>query len=375
MKSIAYVLPATVVGGAETKFFNIMRHMSGVRHVLLTHRHVAPYFSELGIRVYLFEEYGCEDPLPVSVRRIARYARAISSVARKEAADCIVGIMHTGSFYGAAARDLYRLKAPLIGTIEGVISAFFDREGRAPSLLEGLLLRYLLKRPRLIVVPSAGVKADLAGNFGVDEEKITVIYNGVDIAHIRSSAEHAGQGEEAYSGKTIVTACRLSPEKDFLTLLRAFRLVRQKMKARLVIVGEGELREEITGNARRLGVGEDVVITGFQKNPFGFIKRADVFVLSSFFEGFGNVIVEAMALGVPVVATRCPTGPGEIIRSGHDGLLVPVGDDSAMSEAILRLLTDSAARDKLTVQGRLRAEGFTVETMAGSFRKLITECC
>jgi glycosyltransferase involved in cell wall biosynthesis len=375
LKSVLYVLPATAVGGAETKFFNVIEKMTDFKSILLANRSVAGYFSIPGLKVYLFEEYGCREPMPVSLKNALNYAKAITDVVKKEKADCMMGIMHTGSFYASLARDIFRLKVPLIGTIEGNISAFFGKEERSPTLLEKSLLWYLLRRPLLLSVPSEGVRDDLVKNFGISAGRITLIYNGIDIDSVREMAAEGSGIADGYHGKTIVTACRLNAQKDFLTLLRAFREVRNEMDSRLVIVGDGELRGEITKSAQDLGIGEHVVITGFQNNPFGYFKAADVFVLSSFFEGFGNVIVEAMALGVPVVATDCPSGPREIMRNGINGFLVPMQDHHAMAESILRLLQNDNLRYEVAVKGRERAECFKVENMIESFKRLITRVC
>ncbi len=375
LKSILFVLPSNAVGGAESKFFSIIKGLSGVHSILLTHSPVVEYFTAAGIRTYAFEKHGCYESMPVTFTKTLRYAKAITEIFRNEKPDCIAGIMHTGSFYVSVARDIFRLKIPVIATIEGNITAYFTREERTPTLIEKSLLWYLLRRPDRIAVPSEGVKNDLAKNFNMPEKKITVIYNGIDSDKVRKMAEELPDDADTYNGKTIITACRLNAQKDFNTLLTAFREVKEKIESRLIIVGGGELKDEIVNNAAKLGIGDDVIITGFQKNPFRFIKSADVFVLSSFFEGFGNVIVEAMALGVPVVATDCPSGPGEIIQHGVNGFLVPVKDHNKMADAIMSILTDKKTRDELAVNGIQRAEFFNAKTMLKEFEMLIRKVC
>lgn len=375
LKSILFILPSNTIGGAETKFFNIIKGLSGVHSILLTHSPIVEYFSAAGIRTYAFEKHGCYEPMPVTFTKTLRYAKAITEAFRDEKPDCIVGIMHTGSFYASFARDIFRLKIPVISTIEGPITAYFTREERAQTLFEKSLLWYLLKRPDRIAVPSKGVKNDLEENFRVPGEKITVVYNGIDSDNVKKMAEESLDDAATYKGKTIITACRLDPEKDFHTLLTSFKEVREKIESRLIIVGDGSLKEEIIRNAVKLGIEDDVIITGFQKNPFRFIRSADVFVLSSFFEGFGNVIVEAMALGVPVVVTDCPSGPGEIIQHGVSGFLVPVKDHHKMADTIIKLLMDERTRNEISANGIKRAESFKADTMVKNFRKLMSEVC
>jgi glycosyltransferase involved in cell wall biosynthesis len=147
------------------------------------------------------------------------------------------------------------------------------------------------------------------------------------------------------SAPVVLAVGRLTPTKDFPTLLRAFAQVRQALPARLIILGEGKNPEESAARqielmemAAELGIAADVALPGFVINPLAYMARASVFVLSSVWEGFGNVIAEALACGCPVVSTDCPDGPGEILERGRYGRLVPVGDHGAMAAAILETL-------------------------------------
>jgi glycosyltransferase involved in cell wall biosynthesis len=370
--SILFVLASTAIGGAEVKAFSLLKGLTGAKITLLTHSSVAEYYAGLGIRVRTFDEQGCSEPLPVSPIKTLRYARAIAKTARQEESQCLIGIMHTGSFYVSAAKDIFRMKKPHIGTIEGNVTAYFNIEKRSPTFIEKTLLWYLLRRPSMIAVPSGGVKSDLIKNFGLSGEKISIIHNGIDIDRVRAMSGGHPDIPCDYDGKTIMTSCRLNAQKDFVTLLKAFSEVRENMEARLIIIGGGELRDEIISTARDLEIDKDVTITGFQKNPFALMKAADVFVLSSFYEGFGNVIVEAMALGLPVVATDCPSGPSEIIQHGVSGLLVPPEDHIKMSEAMIQILTDERKRKELSSRGLERADSFRLETMIEEFTNLIS---
>ena len=129
---------------------------------------------------------------------------------------------------------------------------------------------------------------------------------------------------------------RLTPQKDFPTLIRAFARVRRQRPARLVIVGEGrpEARAALMRLAAELGCAEDVSLPGFTHNPFCYMAHAGVFVLSSLHEGLPGVLIQALACGAPVVSTDCPSGPREILEGGRYGRLVALGDDAAMAEAI-----------------------------------------
>jgi glycosyltransferase involved in cell wall biosynthesis len=130
-----------------------------------------------------------------------------------------------------------------------------------------------------------------------------------------------------------------------------------------VILGEGGERDRIESLAESLGVADDVWLPGFVDNPYKYMRRADVFALSSEWEGFGNVVVEAMACGTPVVSTDCPSGPAEILADGEFGRLVPVGDDGALADAVAATLDDPLPDDRL----RARADDFSYDTIAGEY--------
>jgi len=201
-------------------------------------------------------------------------------------------------------------------------------------------IRTLYPQSNTIVAVSQGVAEDLIQNYKVPKEKVKVIFNPVvtdelfdmaleDVSHPWFEQEHS---------PVILAVGRLTKAKDYPTLLKAFSLVRQVRPAKLLILGEGEERANLERLAIELGIQNDVSMPGFVDNPFAFMSKASVFVLSSAWEGFGNVLVEALACGCPVVATDCRSGPREILDNGRYGRLVPVGDYKALAKAILETL-------------------------------------
>lgn len=195
------------------------------------------------------------------------------------------------------------------------------------------------RRADAVVAVAHALKASLVEAKDLDPDRLVVIPNPVPVDDIRSRAqEPLDQPWFRQPIPVIVAAGRLTRQKDFPTLLRAFALLRRRQAARLVILGDGSDRAELEAEAGRLGIVEEVAFPGFQANPYPWFRRAAVVALSSRFEGMPNVLLEAMALGRPVVATDCPTGPAEILEHGRLGALVPVGDASALADGLASTL-------------------------------------
>jgi glycosyltransferase involved in cell wall biosynthesis len=133
---------------------------------------------------------------------------------------------------------------------------------------------------------------------------------------------------------------RLDKLKNHPLLLRAFAQLRRRIECRLIVLGEGEQLEKLIAEARELGIADDVDFAGFSRNPMSFMRQADLFVLSSDFEGLSNVLIEAMAVGCPVVSTDAPHGPREVLQDGRLGRLVPVGDADGLARAMEETLRD-----------------------------------
>jgi glycosyltransferase involved in cell wall biosynthesis len=173
-------------------------------------------------------------------------------------------------------------------------------------------------------------------------------------------------------GRKLLVACgRLSRQKGFDVLLRAASRVARHLAIELWILGEGRGLPDLNALAGELGLAEQVRFLGFRDNPFPFFRQADLFVLASRWEGFGNVIVEALGCGTPVVATDCPFGPAEILGHGRWGRLVPVEDSEALAAAIREVLESEALRDRFASTGPLRAREFEADAVASAYASFL----
>jgi glycosyltransferase involved in cell wall biosynthesis len=202
------------------------------------------------------------------------------------------------------------------------------------------LARYCYPWAEGIVAVSEGVAEDMCRHLGLKEDRIDVIYNAVFLDEIEKLAQQQVSHPwfQLPELPIILSAGRLSTEKDFPTLLRAFERVLRKRPARLVILGEGIERPSLSRLIRELGIDKSVDMPGFVGNPFAYMARSAVYVLSSISEGMPNALVQAALLGVPIVSTDCPSGPREIVREGGGGYLVQVGNDRELASAILKVL-------------------------------------
>ena len=235
------------------------------------------------------------------------------------------------------------------------------------------IARFVYPKADAIICVSQGIADDLKKI--ITSRDMRVIYNPIISDDIFRLAEEV-VGHPWFTNKNvpvIVAAGRLVPCKDYPTLLKAFSLVLAKQPVRLVILGRGTEEHRLKKMADELGIVKNTDFLGFQENPFKYMAGASLFVLSSLQEGFGNVIIEAMACGAPVVSTDCPAGPGEIITQRVSGLLVPVGNPSALAESMLKVLHDSALAHMLSFAGKKRAQDFLVEKSVAEYQKVFAE--
>jgi glycosyltransferase involved in cell wall biosynthesis len=230
-------------------------------------------------------------------------------------------------------------------------------------------VRILYPRATKVIAVSEGVRADLLNRFRFCPELVRTLRNPIVTQEvIRKSKEevpHRWLDDEklvVYLG-----VGRLKPQKDFQTLIRAFARLGPESHARLIILGDGELRHELEKLCKHLGVGERVELTGFVHNPYALMRKAKALVLSSRYEGLPTVIIEALACGTPVISTRCPSGPEEILREGTDGFLVRVGDDDEMARAMREMATRTFDPERLISRGM----DFSVEHATREYLRLV----
>lgn len=233
------------------------------------------------------------------------------------------------------------------------------------------LMKTMYPRADRVVANATELACDLHRTFGVAEHRIRVIHNPIDADEVREAAS-GPVSESCFGGDVpvVLSVGRLIEQKNHALLIRAFARLRARGPCRLVILGDGPLRDSLRGLARSLGLESDVEFLGWRDNPFKYARSATMFALTSNYEGFPNVLLEAMACGCPVVSTRCPSGPSEILEDGRSGFLVEVGDEQGVARAMERLLADDGLRRRMSEEGLRRVRDFGAAAMAAKFSEV-----
>ncbi len=363
---VALFLPSLRGGGAERVAVKLVKGLleEGLNVDLVLAKAEGPYLAELpkhdGFRLF-----------DLKSSRVLYALPKLSMYLRRERPLALLSFMNHANIIAIWAKVLSKYKGKLVVSERTTLSV-------SCNLSKGIKVKfipYLIKKyyplADTVVCISEGVARDLE-SLGIPKEKLAVIYNPIISQEFFDKAEET-LDHPWFSGKAplILGMGRLAVEKDFPTLIRAFYLVRQRKEARLVILGEGEERERLEQLAKELGIAQDVDFPGFDPNPYRWMKRASVFVLSSRWEGLGNVLIEALALGTPVVSTDCPSGPREILEDGKWGRLVPVGDPESMAKAILEALEEGRKPMTRELQAHLRK--FSLKEAVNQYKEVLLD--
>jgi glycosyltransferase involved in cell wall biosynthesis len=360
---VAFVLPSLHGGGAERAAVMLLNGLDpGVFDVtLFLFAREGAYLGELAAHVHL----------EVAKRR-GRLARLseLRDWIRRRRIDVVVSFLSHFTVF-AAVRSA-RVGTKFIISQQTPLSAFLhdaDYHWRKPlhRMLFTAIARRIYPRADLIACTSEGVAEDLMTRYGVRRGQVAVVHNPVDIADVARRATELLPDELAPDGRpTIMTAGRLAEAKNLPLLIDALQILASRMSFRTWILGTGDLEEDVRRRLRSAGLEQHVTLLGFQNNPWKYMAAADVFVLTSKYEGFGNVLIEAMASGTPVVATAS-FGTREIIRHGETGLLVDRHEPDAVAQALHTLLQDEQLRRSLAERGRASARDFSVTAITAAF--------
>ena len=364
---LAVLVPSLDGGGAERVVVNLLRgfarHDLDIDLLLVNAR--GPLLDEVPAGVSV---------VPLRGNRVAATLPGLVAYLRRRRPDALLSHLETMNVMALLARRLSGVPVRTVVTTH-VLASTHARRGSWRQRTATRLMRSVYPWADAVVGVSKGVVDDLQAQVGHDRIRTEVIYNPIvsaDLAERALGPSGRRETEAAFAadGPLILAVGRLVPQKNHRLLVEAFsRVVRDLPRARLVVLGEGPERVALERQAAMLGLGGAVSLPGFVRDPTPWYRCASVLVLSSSWEGFGNVLVEALLFGCPVVSTRCRSGPEEILAGGRYGRLVPVDDPDAMAEAILETLTRAVDVDRDGL--RQRALEFDVERSVEAYLALL----
>lgn len=346
MGKICLVMPCLEVGGVEWVMLNLAAGLSrrGLSVDLVVSDSSGPLRQAIPHGVNLVD---------LKVSRVIRGLPRLVKYLRANRPDGIISAKDYQNIVVLWAVKFSGIATKVVVTTHIDVLAESKKHKGLKSRIILYLMRYFYPWADHVVAVSEGVRESLARATRLPKERIKVIYNPVVTTELLRKAREPLDHPWFAPGEppVILSVGRLTEQKDYVTLIRAFALVRKERPARLMILGDGEDRPKLEALTRELGLDQDVALPGFVDNPYKYMSRAALFVLSSKYEGLGNVLIEAMACGCPVVSTDCPSGPAEILEGGRWGPLVPVGNEQLLAKAITEVMAHPPERELIQKRG------------------------
>jgi glycosyltransferase involved in cell wall biosynthesis len=340
---------------------NLASHFVDLGHDvdLVLSKREGPYVNQVPAGVNIID---------LNTKRVSASLPALVGYLKRRRPTALLSAMEHTNIIALLSIKLSRVKSRVVVSTHNNLSITTKKTNRRARLLP-YLARWCYKWADGVVAVSQGVADDLEKTLALPKSKIHIIHNPAaspDIDHLAcQSVEHPWFMNEGIP--IILSAGRMTAQKDYPTLIHAFSLVKKARPVRLVILGEGGKKPELEAMVDNLELANSVSLPGFTDNPYAYMSKASVFVLSSAWEGFGNVLVEAMAVGTPVVSTNCQFGPAEILDNGKYGHLTPVGDPKALADAIIDTLDNPINHSAL----KQRAEEFKTDRIANKYLELL----
>lgn len=334
---IALFLPSLAAGGAERVFVRLAHlfQQRGLHVDLLVARHDGPLRAEVPNTVRLVD---------LEASRPSRAIPALVRYLRRNRPKAVMSALTHTNIALAIAHRLAKVSSRC------VLSEHSDLRVCLPEaktyfdlIITRLLGRLVYPWADAIVAVSQGVAESVVETFGLRSDLVHVIYNPIDVDDIRRlSQQDEGKFPWPEGLPVVVSVGRLVPAKDHSCLINAFARLNENFPCYLAILGEGEERERLTRLIEKLGLASRVWMPGFVPNPFPWMAKASLLVFSSRWEGLGVVLLEGLALGIPIVSTDCPSGPAEVLEHGRFGTLVPPGDPEKLALAMAKVLASEA---------------------------------
>ena len=356
MKKIAFFLPDLRCGGAEKVALLLANEFikQGFNVDMVLSKAQGEFLSELSSQIRIID---------LKADRIRYMFKPLLKYFKSEKPDVVLASMWPLTLLAVVAFKAAKLSGSVVVSDHTTFSQAPLMQKRSMRWFFKYSLSSVYPFANAIVAVSDGVADDLCGLGGIKRKSITVIFNPVETNTSRFTEDEGYRNWKNSKGKKIIAVGALKKEKDYPSLLEAFSLLLKEEDAHLTILGQGDLLADLKALAIKLEIAERVNFAGFIRNPSAWISSSDLLVLSSNCEGFGNVLIEAMSVGTPVVSTDCQSGPKEILENGKYGILVPVSDINALANAMYKSINDKHDRDAL----KNRAADFSVDKIAKQY--------
>lgn len=360
-------------GGAQRVVIELLRIIDPTKFssTLILHKHEGPYVKDIPkyVQVKVL-------PKPPGISNIFKRTFSLAKFLNAEKPDIIIGNLTETNIYLLQSKPFVKHKTRFIITEHNNLSrnlnTLYTPFHRFYKRIQ-IKTTYVLADK--IIAVSKGVKADLVNNHGLAKGKVVAIENPVNIDYVQAQAMKPVTLPCEFDSKKklIVTVGRLVPQKGYFDMLEAFKIISDKVPSQLIILGEGPLREQLETRIKHLSLAKKVCLAGFLDNPWAFIKKADLYLSTSYWEGFSVSFIEAMACATPLALTDCDFGPRELIEHGVNGYLLPVGQVEKIADEVVALLDDNQRRKQLGDEGFKSVQKFDSKMVIDRYAKVFAE--
>lgn len=357
-KKILFIIPTLRIGGGAERVVSLLTTNLSEKYEI----HIITFFHFKNLYPFKGKYYSLKENLFFGrilfrIFKLYKMIRAISP-------DIIISFLEFSSTWTSFVKIIFNIKIPLIVSVRSNP----NRYNVGSIIYYKFIIKFLypLKIIDAIIPVSNEIKKILITDYGIDKNKLITIHNGIDIELINQKAkEEIFDYTEIFNNNNsikFITVGSLSEVKGHKYLIKAFsKVVTEIPNSKLIIIGEGLLRKELEMLIEKESLKDKIILLGLKKNPYKYLSKANIFVLTSLFEGFPNVLIEAMALGLPIISTNCKTGPKEILQNGKNGVLVKTKDSEDLAKKMINLAKDNNTLRKLSKKSLQRIKSFRIQ--------------
>ena len=376
-KKILFIIDELKIGGGAGRFFSLITSKLQEKYFVnvLTFFEFKNTYSSKAKHYSLKENIGFFNKIICTLKineliRIIRIQKFINTISP----NIIVSITDFANIPTILAKFLFRIKIPLILSIRCNPKMQYKKKNRHVNFLIKIL--YRLNLVNKIISVSRELQCILERDYNIKREKLTTIYNGIGLEKIEELKEDTiSEYKEIFNNENtikFITVGRLRKEKGHKLLIEAFsKFKKEIINSKLIIIGHGPLRHKLELLIKKKDLEKDILLLGIKENPFKYLAKSDVFVLSSKHEGFPNVLLEALACGLPIISTNCETGPKEILDDGKYGILVNVMDSEDLAEKMIYLAKNPELLNNYSKKSLERAKHYDLRKSANEWINVI----